>query len=159
MDLAARLLQWRHKLKRLRRELKSSKADMPRERWIRKNLMLNITSDDLNKKWRAMHDAKHPSAIPPDVRLSHIKFLLALCTPSNTKYASENRCEIVKKNGLLPICLCLKEVGENYTDDAHSVKTASTENVSLGALGISDMGLTMAHQVSCKLMLQIAEER
>lgn len=36
MDLAAQLLQWRHKVRRLKRELYSIKKDIPRDRWIRK---------------------------------------------------------------------------------------------------------------------------
>jgi len=97
MDLAAQLLQWRHKLRRLKRELYMIKGDIPQDRWIRKKMTLNMKTDDLNKKWRQMHDAAHSSSIPPDVTLSHLKFLLALCMPSNTKRASENRDEIVKK--------------------------------------------------------------
>lgn len=119
-----------------------------------------MKTDDLNKKWRQMHDATHSSSVPADVTLSHLKFLLALCTPANTKHASENRDEIVKKNGLLPICLCLKEVGEDYIDpivlDSASVmsnRTGSTATVSLGALGVNDMGLIYPHQVACKVRI------
>ena len=36
MDLAAQLLQWRHKVRRLKRELYAIKGDIPRDRWIRK---------------------------------------------------------------------------------------------------------------------------
>eukprot|EP00520_Triparma_pacifica_P017703 CAMPEP_0118632080 /NCGR_PEP_ID=MMETSP0785-20121206/248_1 /TAXON_ID=91992 /ORGANISM="Bolidomonas pacifica, Strain CCMP 1866" /LENGTH=1362 /DNA_ID=CAMNT_0006522815 /DNA_START=272 /DNA_END=4358 /DNA_ORIENTATION=- len=166
MDLAAQLLQWRYKVRRLKRELYAIKDDIAPDRWIRKKMTLNMKSDDLNKKWRQMHDATHSSSVPPDVTLSHLKFLLALCTPSNTKHASENRDEVVKKHGLLPICLCLKEVGEDYMDpvtlDSASVvsnRTGSTATVSLGALGINNMGLIYPHQVACKLVLQISQER
>ncbi len=161
MDLAARVLQWRHKLRKQRRALFLSKGSIPKERYIRKQLTLNMKTDDLNKKWRSMHSAENPSALPPDVQLSYMRFLLALCTPENTKYASGNRKEVVKKNGLIPICLCLKECDEGLPDleGGPSLASGSTANVSLAALQLDDHGISMAHQVSCLLMLQIAKER
>jgi hypothetical protein len=107
-----------------------------------------------------MHAAENSSALPADVRLSHLKFLGALCDPKNTKHYTENRREIVTHNGLLPIVLCLKECDEVLLDSEPSViSTASTVTVSAPPLQMDDGGITFAHQVACKLVLQIAGER
>ena len=52
MDLAARVLQWRYKCIRLRRELVENASEFPAETLTRKRLMINMKTDDLNKKWR-----------------------------------------------------------------------------------------------------------
>ena len=157
VDLAARVLQWRVKVKKKLRELELAKSSIPKERYIRKKMTLNMKTDELNGKWRKMHDSEFGSALPPDVQLAYIKILLALCRPENTKHFTENRIEVVKKHGLFPIGLCLQEVGEEYLDpgggnvDEATVGTGGTDSVtavSLGALKVDDGGITKAHQVS-----------
>jgi len=83
--LAARLLQWRYKCRRLRKELLSNAEEYPAETLTRKRLMLNMKSDDLNKKWRAMHSSEHSTALPLEVQHSYLKILLHLTTKSNTE--------------------------------------------------------------------------
>ena len=157
MALAASLLQWRHKVRRLRRELQAEKETLTSERFIRKKMALNMKTEDLNKKWRAMHDAANSSALPPEVQLSHLRFLLALCDPDNTRHATSNRREIVTHNGLLPISLCLKTCDENLGLDTASLSQPSV--VSIGALALDQAGLVFAHQVAAALFLQISKER
>ena len=135
MDLATRLLQWRYKCRRLRRELVTNLDDFPAETITRKRLMLNMKSDDLNKKWREMHSSSHSTALPKEVQHSYLKILLALTTKANTEYFDSNRVQVARNHGLLPISLIMK----------------SCDDPAVTSIGM--------HNTACKLALQLASKR